>query len=120
MPRPSPAAAESTWQRIYRVVERIPAGQVATYGQVATAAGLPRQARLVGYALRGLEHDTHLPWHRVVNARGTSSLDRPSGAASLQMALLEREGVAFGADGHLDLDRYRYALGPTSVGRPPG
>ena len=114
--RSSPAVAESTWQRIYRVVERIPAGQVATYGQIATAAGLPRQARLVGYAMRGLDHDTHLPWHRVVNAQGTSSLDWPSGAASLQKSLLEQEGVAFGSDGRLDLDQFRCVLTPAEVG----
>ena len=70
----------------------------------------------MGYALRGLEHDTHLPWHRVVNAQGTSSLDWPSGAASLQKALLEQEGVAFGSDGHLDLDQFRCVLAPAEVG----
>lgn len=117
MPQLSAVVAERTWQRIYQVIESIPAGQVATYGQIATAAGLAGQARLVGYALRGLYHDTHLPWHRVVNARGASSLDRPSGAANLQMALLEQEGVAFGSDGRLDLGRYRCELTPVDPGQ---
>jgi len=44
----------STYRRIYDVVSRIPRGRVATYGQVAGLAGMPGQARLVGYALHAL------------------------------------------------------------------
>ncbi len=93
-------------QRIRSVVRRIPRGRVATYGQVAELAGLPRQARLVGYVLHASEGT--LPWQRVINARGEISLQGHDGADQLQRQLLEQEGVAFGADGRVDLERYRW------------
>src|SRR5436853_7228935 len=75
---PSSVAAErlpsTTHDRIYAVVRRIPRGRVATYGGVARLAGLPGQARLVGYALHALRTGSVLPWHRVTNARGHGSL----------------------------------------------
>ena len=61
------------FDRIYATVESIPPGRVATYGQVADQAGLPRRARLVGTALKHLDADSAVPWHRVVNARGEVS-----------------------------------------------
>jgi methylated-DNA-protein-cysteine methyltransferase-like protein len=61
-----------SWRRIYAVVRRIPRGRVATYGQVAWVAGLPRQARLVGYAMHAVGESATIPWHRVVNAAGGS------------------------------------------------
>jgi uncharacterized protein YeaO (DUF488 family)/alkylated DNA nucleotide flippase Atl1 len=83
-------------RRIYDTVSRIPKGRVATYGQVAEVAGLPRRARLVGRALRELDAGSDVPWHRVVNAKGTIS---PRGDLldheGLQEELLRREGVAF-------------------------
>ena len=47
-------AADRSYAKIYAVVSRIPKGRVATYGQVASLARMPRQARLVGYALHTL------------------------------------------------------------------
>jgi methylated-DNA-protein-cysteine methyltransferase-like protein len=98
------------YQRFYRVVRRIPRGRVATYGQVAALAGLPRGARLAGYALsalRGTAHD--VPWQRVLGVRGRGfagvSLKDPMGAA-VQRDLLEREGVALDARGRVDLARF--------------
>jgi methylated-DNA-protein-cysteine methyltransferase-like protein len=88
---PAPA---SSYRRIYAVVARIPRGKVATYGQVAALADLPRQARLVGYALNVLPADTRVPWHRVVNARGEISLrSNGLGHDQIQAQLLTREGV---------------------------
>lgn len=104
--RESSKAAPSTHDRIYVAVRRIPKGRVATYGQIAEAAGLPRQPRLVGYALHALPSSTTVPWHRVVNARGMVSI-RSDGAASLsQRLLLEREGITFDARGRLSLQRF--------------
>jgi uncharacterized protein YeaO (DUF488 family)/alkylated DNA nucleotide flippase Atl1 len=95
-------------RRIYAVVARIPKGRVATYGQVASLAGLPRRARLVGHALRTVPEGMDLPWHRVVNAQGKIS---PRGDAlgheDLQAALLRREGVRF-AGSTIPLARYRW------------
>ena len=101
------ADASRSWSRIYAVVRRIPAGRVATYGQVATVAGLPGQARLVGYALAGLPDGNALPWHRVINAAGRVSArhDGPGGSV-LQRLRLEQEGVRFDARGRVDLETY--------------
>jgi methylated-DNA-protein-cysteine methyltransferase-like protein len=98
----------SSRARIYAVVRRIPRGCVATYGDVAAAAGVPGHARQVGYALASLGDDSDVPWHRVVNARGTispRSADR--GAEQIQRALLEGEGVRFEAGGRIDLTTFR-------------
>ena len=61
------------WSPVYRVVRRIPCGQVATYGQVAAMAGMPRAARQVGWALNALDAGDDVPWHRVINAKGEVS-----------------------------------------------
>ena len=100
---------DSQWQLIYGVVRRIPKGRVATYGQVAELAGLPNHARQVGYALNALSgKDARVPWQRVVNARGEVSLRSAPDADRLQRAILESEGVAFGAGGRIDLARFRW------------
>ena len=96
----------STYRRIYDVVSRIPRGRVATYGQVAHLAGMPRQARLVGYALHALSADTSIPWQRVVNAQGSISL--PAGHDTLQRRLLEREGIRFDRRGRIPLDSFQW------------
>jgi len=99
----------TTHRRIYAVVSRIPRGRVATYGQVARLAGLPGQARLVGYALAALPEGTRVPWHRVINARGQVSARRDGGPmARIQRALLEREKVRFDARGSIRLDLFRW------------
>lgn len=100
------------YERIYETVARIPPGRVATYGQVAKAAGLPNGARQVGYALAALGGRTDVPWQRVVNAKGEiSQRADPSGHEDLQRRLLENEGVVFGRNGRIALDRYRWRPG---------
>ena len=98
---------ERRWERIYAVVRRIPRRRVATYGQVAALAGLPRHARQVGYALHALPEESDVPWHRVVNAKGEVSLRATPGWEQVQLALLRRERV-IGKDGRVDLDRFRW------------
>ena len=96
--------------RIHATVMSIPVGRVATYGQVAEEAGLPRRARLVGTALRHLREDSGVPWHRVVNAKGQIS-DRPRpDAAGEQRILLEDEGVEFMTSGRIDLNIFGWRL----------
>jgi methylated-DNA-protein-cysteine methyltransferase-like protein len=93
---------------IYAVVRRIPRGRVATYGQIAALAGLPRHARQVGYALQALEDDS-VPWQRVVNAKGGISPRCHPYAEIQQRELLEREGIVFGANERIALDRFQWA-----------
>ena len=76
------------------MIRKIPRGRVATYGQIATIAGLPGQARQVGYSLSALRPSTTVPWQRVINAAGRISLRPLTGGLSQRM-LLEKEGVAF-------------------------
>jgi methylated-DNA-protein-cysteine methyltransferase-like protein len=99
--------AASPYQRIYRVVRGIPRGRVATYGQIAALAKAsgPRQ---VGYALHALPAGSKVPWHRVVNSQGRISLRSALGGENYQRALLERERVAFGPRGNIDLDRFQW------------
>lgn len=94
---------------IHEVVRQIPEGRVLTYGDVAALAGMPRQARLVGYALHALPPHSSVPWQRVVNARGGISTGRAyPGGDLLQRRLLEEEGVEFDATGRLSLERFRW------------
>lgn len=106
--RRRPAAPGGAWERIYAVVRRIPRGTVATYGDVAAAAGFPRAPRVAGWALHALPDGTRVPWHRVVGAGGRLSLARlDPDAAITQRLRLEREGVGFDARGRADLARFR-------------
>jgi len=98
------------WRAYYRVVSRIPRGQVATYGQVAMLAGKPRAARQVGYALSALRGTRHaIPWQRVLGRRarglGAISILDPMGSA-VQRALLEGEGVEVDERGRVSLERF--------------
>lgn len=94
-------------RKIYAVIRRIPRGRVATYGQVAALAGLPRRARLVGQSLRSVPEGVEVPWQRVINSQGKVS---PRGGLGweegYQRHLLEEEGVVFSKGGRIDLDRF--------------
>jgi methylated-DNA-protein-cysteine methyltransferase-like protein len=81
-------------EKICSVVAMIPRGKVATYGQIAALAGMPRHARLVGRTLRELPRGSRLPWFRVVNATLRIST-RSGGAGSTQRERLQKEGVEF-------------------------
>ena len=94
--------------RIYDVVRRIPRGRVATYGQVAALAGLPRNARQVGHAMRTLSDASLVPWHRVVNASGAISRRGDPFGEDFQRRLLESEGVRFDRGGRVPLDRFAW------------
>jgi methylated-DNA-protein-cysteine methyltransferase-like protein len=97
-----------SYQEIYDVVRRIPPGRVATYGQVASLAGLPGHARQVGYALHALPEHSSVPWHRVVNAKGGISSRAIPGAELVQRHLLAQEGVRLNARGQVSLAQVRW------------
>jgi len=101
-----------TYQRIYRVVRRIPAGRVATYGQIAQLAGLAGHARQVGYALHSLPDGQSIAWHRVINARGEISARSDPRSERLQRAMLEREGVVFDDQAKISLRQFRWQPQP--------
>jgi methylated-DNA-protein-cysteine methyltransferase-like protein len=97
--------ASDHYTRIYKVVKRIPRGRVASYGQIAALAGIPRHARQVGYALHHLSGNSDVPWQRVLNAAGEIAKRAYPEDARWQRELLEEEGVEFDVGGRV-LPRY--------------
>ncbi len=89
---------KSFFQQVYDVVRSIPPGRVMSYGQVAAAAGNPRMARQVGWALHACGEE--IPWQRVVAKDGRLTVREASGFP-LQRVLLEGEGVAFDSQGRV-------------------
>jgi methylated-DNA-protein-cysteine methyltransferase-like protein len=81
------------YPQIYAVVRTITHGTIASYSQVAAAIGMPRGARIVGWAMGGLPKDTDVPWWRVVNKAGQLSIRNPHFGSEEQRERLEREGV---------------------------
>ena len=86
---------------ILSVVEEIPEGRVATYGQIARLIGRERNARLVGKVLSNASWYGKYPCHRVVNSRG-----RTAPTFYEQRSLLEGEGVEFKANGCVDIKKF--------------
>lgn len=96
----------TVFRKIYTVVGQIPKGCVASYGQVATVAGNPRWARVVGYALHSNPFPGVIPCHRVVNRFGFPAKTFAFGGEDAQRQLLEAEGIVFEQDGHIDLKKF--------------
>jgi methylated-DNA-protein-cysteine methyltransferase-like protein len=95
-----------TYDRIYRMVRRIPRGRVATYGQIARLVGIPRQARQIGYALAVLRDHHPVPRHRVVNSKGEISQRSEPGYEERQRILMQSEEVVFDVNGRISLSRF--------------
>jgi methylated-DNA-protein-cysteine methyltransferase-like protein len=89
------------------LIKRIPKGRVASYGQIAALAGNPRGSRAVAWLLHSSSGRERLPWHRVINSRGTISL-RPGQGYEEQRAMLEAEGIRFSPEGRVDLVRWQW------------
>lgn len=105
----------SFFQEVYRAVERIPRGRVATYGQIAMLAGNPRMARQVGWALHQNPDPSTIPCHRVVNRfGGLSSAFAFGDGLEEHRRRLAAEGVEVGADYRVNLDRYQWRPGEFS------
>ena len=90
------------------MVKRIPPGRVATYGQVARLCGNARMARQVGWALHGNPDQSEIPCHRVLNRFGCCCEGFAFGGLEVQRAMLEGEGIAFTAEGRVDLGIYQW------------
>lgn len=88
---------------VIKLIQSIPLGQVATYGQIAKEAGNSRAARQVSWILHSMSQKYQLPWHRVINSKGEISL-----TASEQQELLEMEGIIFTLQGKVSLEEYQW------------
>jgi len=102
-------AASESYKKIWEQAALIPAGQVASYGQVAKQAGLPRRgARMVARAVAAAPREMQLPWHRIVNAQGCISIPKTSARYEQQQELLRAEGVPV-KNGKLDIDKHGWS-----------
>lgn len=90
-------------KEVIQLIRSIPFGHVATYGQIAKAAGHPRGARQVSWVLHSMSAKYELPWHRVINAKGEITHK-----ASEQREMLEMEGVEFTMNQKVDLHKYQW------------
>lgn len=97
-------------ERVIKLIKQIPAGKVATYGQIAIYAGNPRASRQIAWVLHSSSKKDNLPWHRVINSKGRISLPKDRGY-DLQKKLLEMEGVVFKENDFIDLDKYIWVMG---------
>lgn len=93
----------SWMERVYAIVRQIPRGKVASYGQIAGLAGIPRGARAVGRAMALCPEGKNVPCHRVVDRQGNTKEAFDLFQRGTQRMMLEAEGVAFSADGKVDM-----------------
>jgi methylated-DNA-protein-cysteine methyltransferase-like protein len=93
------------FQQIFDIVQLIPKGKVATYGQIATIAGT-QNPRLVGFALATLKEGTDIPWFRVINSKGQISFPEQSDGFKIQSSLLQNEGIIFDAENRINLKQF--------------
>jgi methylated-DNA-protein-cysteine methyltransferase-like protein len=112
------AQSGSTLARLRAIIARIPAGRVATYGQIAERGGLIGGARMTVWALRSAPN---LPWHRVVGAGGRITL--PGAGGQEQRRRLRKEGITFDR-GRVPMERHQWGRVPRartgrSMPRPP-
>ena len=101
----------SIYTRIYDLVRQIPAGKVATYGQIAGVVG-GCTARMVGYAMAALPDGSDVPWQRVINAKGKISSHGAGFGTLIQGQLLKEEGVEFDSQRRIDFNRFGWLGNP--------
>jgi len=104
-PSPEPRASSRFSHRVLQLVSRIPAGQVATYGDLARKAGRPQAARAVG-RLMAVAPRPGLPYHRVVAAGGR--VGGYGDSPALKAALLASEGLTVRRGRIADFERSRW------------
>lgn len=100
---------------VYRIVTAIPPGRLLSYAAVARLIGVPTGARAVGWALRLVDSDGSIPWHRVINSKGYISTKSREHAAAVQRDRLVAEGIAFDEFDHVDLARFMWQPDPVEV-----
>ena len=99
-------------ERVIAIIKGIPSGSVMTYGQIAACAGSPRGARQVVRILHSSSGKHHLPWHRVVNAKGEIAMQEEE-ARYTQLLLLQEEGVEPSLGGRIELEVYQHHPEPS-------
>lgn len=101
---------EDFFDKVYKIVARIPYGKVTTYGAIAEACGIRSSARMVGWAINGAK-ETGLPCHRVVNRFGALTGKMHFGSPTLMEELLKSEGIEFDKAGCVNLGKHLWIPG---------
>lgn len=83
----------SFFEKVYDVVREIPYGKVTTYGAIAKKLGMPKSARMVGWAMNSSHELEDVPAHRVVNREGLLTGKAHFSSPYLMQQLLESEGI---------------------------
>lgn len=83
-----------TFEKIFKVVSKIPKGKVLTYKKVSNLAGI-KNPRIVGFAMHANKNPEIVPCHRVVHSDGSLSTGYAFGGIAQQKRKLEKEGVYF-------------------------
>ena len=94
------------FEQVYEIVAQIPLGKIATYGQIAAMLGNPKNARIVGYAMRVAPPEMKLPCHRVVNKKGALAPDYVFGDKVHQRVMLEMEGITFNNENCINIKKH--------------
>jgi len=97
-------------QAILTMIQQVPVGRVASYGQIARLAGYPRNSRQVGSILRKLPRGSETPWFRIVNSKGEISGRSNPDAESYQREKLQSEGIEFDSEGRVSLKKFGWEL----------
>lgn len=96
------------FEKVYKLIQKIPAGRVTTYGEIGKKLGM--SPRVVGFALHSNPDGEKNPCHRVVNIDGRIAPGFAFGGPGIQRKKLEREGVKFKDEQHVDLKKYFFGF----------
>jgi methylated-DNA-protein-cysteine methyltransferase-like protein len=99
---------KSYFEEVYHLVRSVPRGKVTTYGAIAKKLGM--SPRTVGYALHLNPDPLKTPCHRVVNFKGRVAPGYAFGGKGEQRKRLEKEGIVFRDENHLEIKKYFFAV----------
>jgi O-6-methylguanine DNA methyltransferase len=94
-------------KKVYKAVQKVPRGKVATYGDIAQIARHERAVRAVGVAMKKNPNIEEIPCHRIVGASGEMHGYNQMGGEKTKRDLLKSEGVSFRGE-KVDLSRSRW------------
>lgn len=98
----------NTFEKVYKVVAKIPKGKITTYGSISKIIGV--DPRVIGYALHANKDSKNVPCHRVINSKGKISDGYAFGGPGIQRKMLEKEGVKFDKDDMVNLEEFEYSI----------
>ena len=96
------------FRKVISLIQKIPNGKVATYGQIAALAGKEQGSRGVAWILHSCSTSYKLPWHRVINSQGKISFPSDTGNYSRQKKLLALEGVEMSLGKKYNMEKYQW------------